>query len=97
MHAAENADKSHILEPSDVDNESSPPLHERNPAVPDTNKTRNNATLLPSILPPRATSGDDLATAHPFIQHDEASIYTQTLLIGANLRSQKHLQSILWR
>jgi len=29
---------------------------------------------LPSILPPRATSADDLASARPSVQHDEASI-----------------------
>jgi len=34
----------------------------------------DNITLLPSILPPCATSGDDLAAARPSIQHDEASI-----------------------
>jgi len=35
---------------------------------------RDNVTLLPSILPPRATSGDDLATARSSVQHDAASI-----------------------
>ena len=59
--------------------------------MPATNETRDNTTLLPSILPPRTTSGDDLAAACPSVQHDEASIYTQTLLITANSRSQKAL------
>jgi len=44
-----------------------------NPAVTATNKS-DNVTLLPSILPPRATSGDDSAAAHPSVQHDEAGI-----------------------
>jgi len=44
-----------------------------NPAVTATNKS-DNVTLLPSILPPCATSGDDSATACPFVQHDEAGI-----------------------
>ena len=35
---------------------------------------RDNITLLPSILPPRATSGDDSAAARPSVQHDEAGI-----------------------
>ena len=45
----------------------------RNPAVTSTNE-RDNITLLPSILPPRATSGDDSAAARPSVQHDEAGI-----------------------
>ena len=35
---------------------------------------RDNGTLLPSILPPRATSGDDLAAARPSVQHDADGI-----------------------
>ena len=44
-----------------------------NPAVTATNKS-DNVTLLPSILPPRATSVDDLAAARPSVQHDEAGM-----------------------
>ena len=35
---------------------------------------RDNVTLLPSIFPPRATSGNDSAAARPSVQHDEAGI-----------------------
>jgi len=35
---------------------------------------RDNVTLLPSILPPRATSSDDSAAARPSVQHDEDGI-----------------------
>ena len=73
MHAAENAAHSHILEPPDVDTDIISPLLVRNPAVTATNE-RDNITLLPSILPPRATSGDDSAAARPSVQHDEAGI-----------------------
>jgi len=64
MRAAENFANSHILEPADVDNVTNLPLLVRNanPAVTTTNE-RDNVTLLPSILPPRATSGDDLVAA----------------------------------
>jgi len=41
--------------------------------VPATNGTRDNTTLLSFILPPRATSGDDLAAVRPSVQHDEAN------------------------
>ena len=58
MRAAENAAHSHILEPPDVDTAIIPPLLMRNSAVTTTNE-RDNITLLPSILPPRATFGDD--------------------------------------
>jgi len=34
----------------------------------------DNVTLLPSILLPRTTSGDDLAAARPSVQHDESGI-----------------------
>jgi len=49
-----------------------------NPAVPATNETRDNVTLLPSILRPCTTSDDDLAAARPSIQHDEAGIDPHT-------------------
>ena len=42
--------------------------------MPATNEIRDNATLLPSILPPRAISVDDLAAVRPSVQHDEAGI-----------------------
>jgi len=42
-------------------------------AVTATNEC-DNVTLLPSILPPRATSGDDLVATRPAIQHNEAGI-----------------------
>ena len=73
MRAAENADHSHILEPPDVDKDTSSPLFVRNdnPAVTATDE-RDNVTLLPSIFPPRANSGNDSAAARPSVQHDEA-------------------------
>jgi len=73
MRAAENAAHSHILEPPDVDTDIISPLLVRNPAVTATNE-RDNVTLLPSILPSRATSGNDSAAARPSVQHDEAGI-----------------------
>ena len=97
MRAAENASHSHILEPPDVDTDIISPLLVRNPAVTATNE-HDNITLLPSILPPRATSDDDSASARPSVQHDElALIYTPTLLITPNSKSQKHLHGILSR
>jgi len=73
MRADENAANSHILEPPDVDNHTNSPLLVRNPAVTATDE-RDNVTLLPSILPPCATSDNDPATARPSVQHDEAGI-----------------------
>ena len=73
MRAAENAAHPHILEPPDVDTEIISPLLVRNPAVTATNE-RDNITLLPSILPPRTTSGDDSAAARPSVQHDETGV-----------------------
>jgi len=73
MRAAENAAHSHILEPPDVDTDVMSPLLVRNPAVTATNE-RDNITLLPSILPPCATSCDDLAAVRLSVQHDEAGI-----------------------
>jgi len=73
MRAAENAAHSHILEPPDVDTDIISPLLVRNPAVTATNGG-DNITLLPSIWPPRATSGDDSAAVRPSVQHDEAGI-----------------------
>jgi len=37
-----------------------------------TNETRDNATLLSSMLPLRATSGDDLAAVRPSVHLDKA-------------------------
>jgi len=48
--------------------------------VTDTNE-RNNVTLLPSILPLRATSGDDLVAARPVFQHDAAGINLHANLV----------------
>ena len=72
MRAAENADHSHILEPRDVAKDTSSPLFVRNdnPAVTATDE-RDNVTLLPSIFPPRANSGNDSAAARPSVQHAE--------------------------
>jgi len=79
MRAAENAAHSHILEPPDVDTDiNSPSL--ANPAVTATNE-RDNITLLPSILSPRASSGDDSAAARPSFQHDEVGIDLQANLV----------------
>ena len=99
MRAAKNAANSHILETADLNDDADPPLHLRNdtPAVPATNKARKNAALLLTILPLRATSDDDLAAAHLSVEHDEASICTQTWPITTNSKSQKHLQFILSR
>jgi len=80
MRAAENAAHSHILEPPDVDTDIILPLHVRNPAVTATNE-QDNITLLPSILPPRATSGDDSAAVRPSVQHDEAGINLRANLV----------------
>jgi len=81
MRAAENAAHSHILEPPNVDTDINSPLLVSNPAVTATanpavsaTNERDNITLLPSILPPRATSGDDSAAARPSVQHDETGI-----------------------
>ena len=48
-------------------------LYVAKPAVTATNE-RDNIILLSSILPQRATSVDDSATARPSIQHDEVRI-----------------------
>jgi len=49
MRAAENVANSHILETTDVDNDTISPIHLRNAnlAVPATHETRDNVTLLP--------------------------------------------------
>jgi len=97
MRAAKNAADSHILKTADLNDDANLLLHVRNddPTVPATNKERENATLLPTILPPHATSGDDLAAARPFIEHYASSISTPILPITANSRSEKHLHVIL--
>jgi len=114
MRAAENSANSHILETADLNDDANAPLHMHTnnddanaplhvhndtPAVLATIEARENSTLLPTILPPRATSDNDLAAARPFVEHDEAveSIYTQTWPIIANSKSQKHWHIILWR
>jgi len=86
MRANENAAHSHILELPDVDTDIISPLLVRNswvanPAVTATNE-RDNISLLPSILPPRATSGDDSAATRPSVQHEEASINLHGNLVG---------------
>jgi len=73
MRAAETGAHSHILEPPDVDTDIISTLLVRNPAVTATNE-HDNITLLPSILPPHSTSGDDSAAARPSVQHNEAGI-----------------------
>jgi len=73
MRAAENAAHSHILDPSNVDTTINSTLVVNNPAVTATNE-HDNVTLLPSILPLHATSGDTSAAARPSIQHDEAGV-----------------------
>jgi len=50
------------------------------PAVTTTNE-HNKITLLPSILPPRATSGNASAAARPAVQHNEAGINLHTSLV----------------
>jgi len=95
MRAAENAAHSHILKPPNVDTNINSPLLVSNPAVTATTEN-DNITLLPSILPPRATSGNDSGAARPSVQHDEAGKdNTPTLLITPNSKSQKHLRVIL--
>jgi len=42
------------------------------PAIPAIYQTHQNLTLLPTILPPRTTSGEDLAAVRPSVEHDEA-------------------------
>ena len=42
---------------------------------------RDNITLLPSILPLRATSGDDSAAARPSAQHDGVGINLHANLV----------------
>ena len=83
---ASYAAHSHILEPPDVDTDIISQLLLRNPAVTATNE-RDNTTLLPSILPPRAISGEDSASARPSVQHDEASIN-----LHANLMNYTRLE-----
>jgi len=80
MRAAEKAAHSHILEPPDVETDINSPLLVLNPAVTATNE-RDSITLLPSILPPRATSGDNSAAARPSFQHNEADINLHANLV----------------
>ena len=68
------------MEPPDVDTDIISPLLVRNPAVTATNE-RDNITLLPSILLPRATSGNDSASARPSVQHDETGINLHANLV----------------
>jgi len=72
MRAAENAAHSHILEPPAADTDINLPslVCNANPTVTATNE-RDNVTILPSILPSRATSTNDSASVQQF---DEASI-----------------------
>ena len=72
----------HILETAGLNDNANSPLHVHNdtPAVPVTNETRENATLLSINLPPRTTSDDDLAVARPSVEHDEAGIDLHTNL-----------------
>ena len=55
-----------------------------NPALPATDETCNNVTLLPSILPPRANSGNASADERPSVQHDGAGIDLPANLAGYN-------------
>jgi len=48
--------------------------------LPATDETRDNFTLLPFILPPRANSVDASAAARPSVQHDGAGIDLHTNL-----------------
>ena len=65
-------------------------VHHDTPALPASHTAADDtAILLPTILPPRATSGDnyaadDLADVHKSVERDEASIYLQILLITAH-------------
>ena len=97
MRAAENAAHSHILETPNVDTDIISPLLVRNPAVTATNEF-DNITLLPSILPPRTTSGDDSAAVRPSVQHDEAGIDLHANLVDyTELEIAKALHVILSR
>ena len=64
LHAAENANKSHVWA-TDVCNDK--------PSEPVLDEADVN-TLLQMILPPRATSDDDFAAACPFFECDQAGI-----------------------
>ena len=55
-------------------------MHNANPTVTVTNE-RDNVTLLPSILPPRVTFGDDLAAARPSVRHNAAGINLHANLV----------------
>jgi len=55
MRAAENAATSHILEPTDVDDDTNPPIH-----------VRNMLTQLCLLLPKHATTPH---FCHPFCRH----------------------------
>jgi len=59
------------LETADLNDDANSPLHDAS-TVSATKEARENATLLPTILPLRATSDDDLAAARPSVEHDEA-------------------------
>jgi len=86
MRAAESAANSHILETNDLNQDANSSLHVRknNSVVPTTHKI---ATLLPTTLPPRATSTDTATAPPPSGEHDEASID-----IHANLADDTELE-----
>jgi len=98
MRAAENAANSHILETTDVDNNTNSPLHVLTQLC--LLLTKHATTLhfchlfcrrvpiLSMLQPPHAL---------PFNTMELASIYTQTLLITAKSKSQKHVHVILSR
>ena len=96
MHADKNAANLHILETTDVDNNTNSPLHVL--TQPATDKTRDNFMLLPFILRLRANSVDASAAARPSVQHDEAGIDLHANLVDyTELEIEKHLHVILSR
>jgi len=88
LRAAESAANTHVLETDNLKNNANSPVDIRTdtPALPAANEARDNAMLLPKILPPRA-SGDDIVAARPFDAYDKDGID-----IHANLADYSELE-----
>ena len=71
MRAAENAANSHILETNDLNQDANSSLHvcDDNLVAPTIHEI---APLLPTTLPPRATSVNTASVAPPSVEYDEA-------------------------